>query len=272
GLRGRRDRHGGGPERGPGGGRRNRRCRLRGRRPAGPGRARPDGPRGAADPVARVARRGRRRARPAARGAAAARDRGRGAGEPRRARAHREPRGGGGAGQRSRPGTPGAAGRGPGGPAGTGAARGRGVPRTPHPRGGGGLRGGTESRAADRRHRALLVGALDRGLRDAAQRDRVFGGGTGRGGTAPRRALPRGRPGRTRRGGGDTDRPRGRQAMTTEPAAPRQSRIERNTKETQIVLTLNLDGTGAAKVDTGIPFFNHMLEAWSKHALMDLAV
>jgi imidazoleglycerol-phosphate dehydratase len=48
--------------------------------------------------------------------------------------------------------------------------------------------------------------------------------------------------------------------------------IERNTKETQIVLTLNLDGTGAAKVDTGIPFFNHMLEAWSKHALMDLAV
>jgi imidazoleglycerol-phosphate dehydratase len=60
--------------------------------------------------------------------------------------------------------------------------------------------------------------------------------------------------------------------MTTQPAVPRQSRIERNTKETQIVLTLNLDGTGAAKVDTGIPFFNHMLEAWSKHALMDLAV
>ncbi len=30
-------------------------------------------------------------------------------------------------------------------------------------------------------------------------------------------------------------------------------------------LTLNLDGTGATKVDTGIPFFNHMLEAWSKH-------
>lgn len=58
----------------------------------------------------------------------------------------------------------------------------------------------------------------------------------------------------------------------TEPAQPRQSRIERNTKETQIVLHLNLDGTGASKVDTGIPFFNHMLEAWSKHALMDLTV
>ena len=59
---------------------------------------------------------------------------------------------------------------------------------------------------------------------------------------------------------------------STEPAEPRQSRIERNTKETRIVLHLNLDGTGASKIDTGIPFFNHMLEAWSKHALMDLQV
>jgi len=59
---------------------------------------------------------------------------------------------------------------------------------------------------------------------------------------------------------------------STEPTEPRQSRIERNTKETQIVLHLNLDGSGASKVDTGIPFFNHMLEAWSKHALMDLQV
>jgi imidazoleglycerol-phosphate dehydratase len=59
---------------------------------------------------------------------------------------------------------------------------------------------------------------------------------------------------------------------TTEPAEPRQSRIERSTKETQIVLSLNLDGSGAAKVETGIPFFNHMLEAWAKHALMDLQV
>ena len=58
----------------------------------------------------------------------------------------------------------------------------------------------------------------------------------------------------------------------TEPAAPRQSRVERNTRETRIVLTLNLDGTGASKIETGIPFFNHMLEAWSKHALMDLHV
>src|SRR4029453_15013195 len=75
---------------------------------------------------------------------------------------------------------------------------------------------------------------------------------------------------------GRTHRAPGRRPMSaergTEPATPRQSRIERNTKEAQIVLTLNLDGTGASKVETGIPFFNHMLEAWSKHGLMDLAV
>jgi imidazoleglycerol-phosphate dehydratase len=59
---------------------------------------------------------------------------------------------------------------------------------------------------------------------------------------------------------------------TTEPAVPRQSRVERSTRETQIGLHLNLDGTGAAKIETGIPFFNHMLEAWAKHALMDLHV
>src|SRR5689334_2509989 len=53
---------------------------------------------------------------------------------------------------------------------------------------------------------------------------------------------------------------------------PRQARVERKTKETQILLQLNVDGTGSSKVETTIPFFNHMLEAWSKHGLMDLAV
>lgn len=52
----------------------------------------------------------------------------------------------------------------------------------------------------------------------------------------------------------------------------RQARVERKTKETEIALQLNLDGTGASKVQTPIPFFSHMLEAWSKHGLMDLAV
>jgi imidazoleglycerol-phosphate dehydratase len=39
-----------------------------------------------------------------------------------------------------------------------------------------------------------------------------------------------------------------------------------------VLLQLNLDGGGAAKVETTIPFFNHMLEAWAKHGLMDLTV
>ena len=52
----------------------------------------------------------------------------------------------------------------------------------------------------------------------------------------------------------------------------RQGRVERKTKETEVGLQLNVDGTGAAKVRTPIPFFSHMLEAWAKHGLMDLAV
>jgi len=56
------------------------------------------------------------------------------------------------------------------------------------------------------------------------------------------------------------------------PMAARQARVERKTKETEIALQLNLDGTGAAKVQTPIPFFSHMLEAWARHGLMDLAV
>ena len=52
----------------------------------------------------------------------------------------------------------------------------------------------------------------------------------------------------------------------------RQGRVERKTKETEVGLQLNLDGTGGAKVTTPIPFFSHMLEAWSKHGLMDLTV
>jgi imidazoleglycerol-phosphate dehydratase len=52
----------------------------------------------------------------------------------------------------------------------------------------------------------------------------------------------------------------------------RQARVERKTKETEIAIQVGLDGTGASKVKTPIPFFSHMLEAWSKHGLIDLAV
>jgi len=52
----------------------------------------------------------------------------------------------------------------------------------------------------------------------------------------------------------------------------REATIERNTRETQITLHLNLDGEGKGTVDTGIGFFNHMLELFKKHALVDLDV
>ena len=55
-------------------------------------------------------------------------------------------------------------------------------------------------------------------------------------------------------------------------AKGRQARVERKTKETDVTIHLDVDGTGASKVATPIPFFSHMLEAWSKHGLMDLTV
>jgi imidazoleglycerol-phosphate dehydratase len=50
----------------------------------------------------------------------------------------------------------------------------------------------------------------------------------------------------------------------------RQSKIKRHTFETQISLQLNLDGKGRAKIKTGIPFFDHMLTLFAKHATVDL--
>ena len=52
----------------------------------------------------------------------------------------------------------------------------------------------------------------------------------------------------------------------------RKSAIERNTRETRISLSLDLDGSGEGVIDTGIGFFNHMLELLKKHALIDLTV
>lgn len=50
----------------------------------------------------------------------------------------------------------------------------------------------------------------------------------------------------------------------------RKSLVERNTKETQIKLMLNIDGKGSADIDTGIGFFDHMLEGFTKHGLFDM--
>jgi imidazoleglycerol-phosphate dehydratase len=52
----------------------------------------------------------------------------------------------------------------------------------------------------------------------------------------------------------------------------RTARVERSTKETTIVVEVDLDGTGLVDVDTGVPFFDHMLEQLGRHGRLDLAV
>lgn len=52
----------------------------------------------------------------------------------------------------------------------------------------------------------------------------------------------------------------------------RTSRISRKTKETDVEVSVNLEGKGKYKVETGIGFLNHMLELFSKHSLIDLTV
>ena len=54
--------------------------------------------------------------------------------------------------------------------------------------------------------------------------------------------------------------------------AERTANISRHTNETQIDLALNLDGTGAAQIDTGVGFFDHMLHHVAHHGLFDLTV
>src|SRR5260370_39986377 len=52
----------------------------------------------------------------------------------------------------------------------------------------------------------------------------------------------------------------------------RTARVERITKETSVLVELDLDGTGTAAVRTGVPFFDHMLAQLAKHGLLDLSV
>src|SRR5437763_406540 len=53
---------------------------------------------------------------------------------------------------------------------------------------------------------------------------------------------------------------------------PRTGTVQRKTKETDLRVSLDLDGTGEGKADTGVPFFDHMLETLAKHAALTLEV
>jgi len=60
--------------------------------------------------------------------------------------------------------------------------------------------------------------------------------------------------------------------LLQEPVMGRKAKINRKTKETNIVVEANLDGKGSYKIDTKIGFLNHMLEQLSKHSLIDLKI
>ena len=55
-------------------------------------------------------------------------------------------------------------------------------------------------------------------------------------------------------------------------AKARTAKLTRNTKETRIQAELNIDGSGESSIDTGIPFFDHMLSLFTRHGLFDLTV
>ena len=48
--------------------------------------------------------------------------------------------------------------------------------------------------------------------------------------------------------------------------------VERNTNETQIQVSVNLDGSGSCKLETGVPFLEHMLEQVGRHGLIDIEI
>src|SRR5678816_4852826 len=69
------------------------------------------------------------------------------------------------------------------------------------------------------------------------------------------------------------DRPAMTAALPTPtPVPPRRATIRRDTKETKIGVSVDLDGVGAARISTGIGFFDHMLEQIARHGTIDLDI
>ena len=55
-------------------------------------------------------------------------------------------------------------------------------------------------------------------------------------------------------------------------STPRKAEIERNTKETRIAVSIDVDGVGRSDISTGVGFFDHMLDQLSRHSLIDMKV
>jgi imidazoleglycerol-phosphate dehydratase len=62
------------------------------------------------------------------------------------------------------------------------------------------------------------------------------------------------------------------QIGTVVASGPRWATVTRSTKETQVTVTLKLDGTGETKIDTGVGFYDHLLNSLAHHALFDLEI
>ena len=65
---------------------------------------------------------------------------------------------------------------------------------------------------------------------------------------------------------------KGKIQRVTDPAKARVATVSRRTAETDIALTLAVDGRGVGKIDTGVAFFDHMLTLFAKHGLFDLTI
>ena len=60
--------------------------------------------------------------------------------------------------------------------------------------------------------------------------------------------------------------------MSKESQTQRRASVKRETQETRISIEVNLDGTGSAELDTGLPFFEHMLTQIARHGLIDMTI